>query len=53
MSIVLYQKNVAGYSYMSSPNIYYRAYKSKKGCNRMSETHSITTKLLLIIQAQE
>ena len=28
-------------------------YTSKKGCNRMSETHPITTRLRLIIQAQE
>ena len=27
MSILLQQKNVGDYSYMSSPNIYYRAYK--------------------------
>ena len=26
MSILLQQKNVGDYSYMSSPNIYYRAY---------------------------
>ena len=26
MSILLQKKNVGGYSYMSSPNIYYRAY---------------------------
>ena len=33
--------------------IYYRTHESKKGCNRMSETHPITTRLRLIIQAQE
>ena len=36
MSILLQKKNVGDYSYMSSPNIYYRALK-----NRHTQTYSI------------
>ena len=44
MSILLQQKNVGDYSYMSSPNIYYRAFKNVEvGYN---ETHFLVVKQL-------
>ena len=42
MSILLQKKNVGDYSYMSSPNIYYRAYKKPLTFTNMQKPEANT-----------
>ena len=42
MSILLQKKNVGDYSYMSSPNIYYRAYIKAMLLEKIEDDHDVS-----------
>ena len=42
MSILLQKKNVGDYSYMSSPNIYYRAYIKAMLLEEIEDDHDVS-----------